>query len=476
MLNVLNARKSLRYRLAIWNAGAVALTAALTIVSVHQATRWALFHGFDELLVEDAEEVRLALRDLKFEEADFRDELNRKAIGHRRHKWFVKLLDAQGTMIWASIDSPQQTVAPSNSLGDQYGVAGSFRHFTRPVEDDSQIRWIRVGASIQPLTLELQRIDRIAFVTWLLSLGIAPLMGWFLSGRALLPLRSMVSTAAQLQPDHLTERLPHRGADDELDQLAVTINSLLDRIATDVREKHDFLANAAHELRTPLAAIRTTADVALVADRSGEEYRDLLVQMIEQTDLLSGVVDQLLLLSESSLPPRTQCRAAFSMSELVAKATEILVVVAESNDIALAVGRNDTIQIVGNRDQWIQVLNNLIGNAIKYTPSGGSISVDLQKVESESDGELAQLTISDTGIGILPTEVNRVFERFFRASQFPVKLTKVVGTGLGLSICRSVVEAHGGTITCESEVGKGSRFIIRLPLTPQLKDVGVIHP
>lgn len=164
------------------------------------------------------------------------------------------------------------------------------------------------------------------------------------------------------------------------------------------------------------------------------------------------------------------------MSELVAKATEILVVVAESNDIALAVGRNDTIQIVGNRDQWIQVLNNLIGNAIKYTPSGGSISVDLQKVESESDGELAQLTISDTGIGILPTEVNRVFERFFRASQFPVKLTKVVGTGLGLSICRSVVEAHGGTITCESEVGKGSRFIIRLPLTPQLKDVGVIHP
>jgi two-component system, OmpR family, heavy metal sensor histidine kinase CusS len=460
----------------MWNAGAVALTAALTIVSVHQATRWALVHSLDELLLEDAEEVRLALNDLRYEESNFRNELNRKAIGHRRHEWFVKLLDEQGRVIWGSVNAPAQTLPPVVGLANQFADSGAFRHFTSPVKDDSAIRWIRVGASMQPLALELGRIDRIAFITWLLSLGIAPLMGWYLSGGALRPLRLMVQTAASLQPDDLTERLPNRGAADELDQLAVTVNTLLDRIATDIREKHDFLANAAHELRTPLAAIRTTADVALVTDRSGEEYRELLAQMMEQTDNLSVVVNQLLLLSESSLPSRPRIRTAFQLNEIVAKAAEILKVVAESSDVTLTVERNESIEVIGNRDQWIQVLNNLIGNAIKYTPSGGRIVVELERIPNEQDGDVARLRICDTGIGIHPSDVNRVFERFFRASQSPTRLSEVTGTGLGLSICQVVVEGHGGTITCESELGQGTCFTILLPLAPLFKDVGVVHP
>lgn len=447
----------------MWNAGAVALTAALTIVSVHQATRWALLHSLDELLVEDTEEIRLALRDLKYDDSEFRDELNRKAIGHRRHEWFVKLLAGNGDVIWRSINAPLTTPEPPARSANQFGTAGLFRHFTSAIEDDSSVRWLRVGASMQPLSQELQRIDRIALIAWLLSLGIAPMMGWFLSGRALLPLKSMVQTASALRPNHLSERLANRGAGDELDQLALTVNSLLDRIASDVGEKHDFLANAAHELRTPLAAIRTTADVALVSDRSGEEYRELLVQMMEQTDHLSGVVNQLLLLSESSLPASLQVRAPFALNELVAKSTEILTVVAESNHVSLRVDRNDSISIVGDRNQWIQVLNNLVGNAIKYTTAGGRISVDLRSVQVDQ-AVCAQLSVSDTGMGIDADDVSRIFDRFYRTQQTRARLANVTGSGLGLSICRAVVEGHGGTIQCESQLGQGSVFTIHLPL------------
>ena len=455
--------KTLRFRLAMWNAGAVSLTAAITIIAVHQATRWELINSLDELLVEDAEEIRLALKDLAVDGSEFQDELNRKALGHRRHEWFVKLLSADGDLIWASVKAPPKMLAALDPTGNRFITTGPFRQYTRSVEDDSRVRWIRIGASMDSLTEELQRIDRIAIITWLLSLGIAPLLGWILSGRALRPLRTMVHTAAALHPGQLGERLPIRDADDELDQLAKTINLLLDRIATDVGEKHDFLANAAHELRTPLAAIRATADVALVSNRSGDEYRELVAQIMEQTDALGGIVNQLLLLSESSLPARIENRKSFSLDEVVSKSADIFRAVAESNDVSLKIDRNDPVAIVGNRDQWIQVLNNLIDNAIKYSLGGGRVAVDLRRIEAQDNPTKVQLSISDTGIGIHAEDIERVFDRFYRADRSRTRLTNVSGTGLGLAICKAVVESHGGTIRCSSRPGQGTVFMIQLP-------------
>ncbi len=456
--------KTLRFRLAIWNAGAVALTAAVTIIAVHQATRWELIRSLDELLVEDAEEIRLALRDLPFDGPEFRDELNRKALGHRRHEWFVKLLAHDGESLWDSVKAPLQLLTPLDKQTNRFATTDAFRHYTCSVQDDSPVRWIRVGASMESLAQEQERIDRIAVVTWLMSLVIAPVIGWFLSARALSPLRTMVHTAATLRPSQLSEKLPIRGADDELDQLAVTINSLLDRIATDVGEKHDFLANAAHELRTPLAAIRATADVALVSDRSGDEYRELVAQIMEQTDALSSIVNQLLLLSESTLSPRVVNQNRFELHEIVAKSVDIFRAVAESNEVSLRIDRNDPVEVIGNRDQWIQVLNNLIDNAIKYTPAGGRVAVDLRQQATHDAAAQAQLTISDTGIGIHADDVQHVFDRFYRADRSRTRLRDVSGTGLGLSICHAVVDSHGGAIECTSQPGHGSVFTIRLPL------------
>ncbi len=453
----------------MWNAGAVALTAALTIITVHQATRWELIRSLDELLVEDAEEIRLALKDLPVESIEFQGELNRKAMGHRRHEWFVKLLSDDGNLIWASVNAPSKLLAKLDTTGNHFTTTGTFRQYTRNVSDDSTVRWLRIGASMDPLTQELHRIDRIAIFTWLLSLIIAPILGWLLSGRALNPLRTMVHTAAMLRPSLLSERLPIRDAGDELDQLAKTINTLLDRIATDVGEKHDFLANAAHELRTPLAAIRATADVALVSDRSVVDYRDLVAQIMEQTDALGGIVNQLLLLAESSLPTRIDSRKPFALNEIVSKSADIFRAVAECSDVSLKIDRNDAVTMIGNRDQWIQVLNNLLDNAIKYSPTGGRVAVDLRCIETQGSKARVQLSISDTGIGVHADDVERIFDRFYRADRSRTRLTDVSGTGLGLSICKAVVESHGGTIRCTSRLGQGTVFMIQLPLEASLE-------
>jgi len=449
----------------MWNAGAVALTAAITIIAIHQATRWELIGSLDELLVEDAAEIRLALQDLPVASKEFQDELNRKAIGHRRHEWFAKLLADDGDLIWASVKAPSKPLAALDRTGDRFTTTERFRLYTCRVQDDSPVRWIRSGASMDPLIQELHRIDRIAFITWLMSLGIAPVLGWFMSFRALSPLRTMVHTAATLHPGQLGKRLPDRGADDELDHLAMTINSLLDRLAADVGEKHDFLANAAHELRTPLAAIRATADVALVSNRSGDDYRELVAQIMEQTDALSGIVSQLLLLSESSLPVRIANHRPFSLDEVVSKSADIFRAVAECNSVSLTVGRNDPIKIIGNRDQWIQVLNNLIDNAIKYSISGGQITIDLHRINDRESQSRVQLSIGDTGIGIHDDDIERVFDRFYRADRSRTRLTDVSGTGLGLSICKAVVEAHGGTIRCDSQAAEGTTFVIQIPMS-----------
>ncbi len=465
----LKAWKTLRFRLAIWNAGAVALTAAVVIIVVHQATRWELTHSLDELLAEDAEEIRLALVDLAFDNPELRDELDRKAIGHRRHEWFVQLIDMRQQPLWSSVNAPRispddgSTLQNPETRGVEAGDGG-FRVLTKSIENQNPVRWIRVGASVDLLDQELNRIDRIAFFTWLVSLAIAPIVGWWLAGRALLPLREMVNTASNLRPDRLAERLPTRGAADELEQLAQTINALLDRIATDVSAKHDFLADAAHELRTPLSAIRATADIALVSQRSGDEYRELAAQIMDQTESLGVIVNQLLLLTEATLPSSAVNRKPFSLDAVVAKAVEILRVVAEVNGVTLRVDRNEPIEMLGKREQWIQVLNNLIDNAIKHTPDGGRIAIDLRTVQSAKGVAAAQLTVSDTGAGMHPDDVPRIFDRFFRAERSRTRRSDVAGTGLGLSICRAVVEGHGGTIHCDSQLGHGTIFTIEVPI------------
>ncbi|MEX1232081.1 MAG: HAMP domain-containing sensor histidine kinase [Planctomycetaceae bacterium] len=457
-----NFWKTLRVRLAIWNAGAVILTALVTLVGLQQGVRWALLHEMDQLLIEDAQEISLTLKELSPDEFDnYTAELNRKAVVHRHHGWFVDLLSANGEVFWTSVATPEATfpVPPVDSQ-----APSTFQNyrlvFRRLTSQYHQVGAIRVGSSLTFLGEDLAIIDRFVLLAAGFVLILAPLSGYLLAGRTVRSIGDIIQTAARLRPSHLNERLPIRGTGDELDQLAKTVNGLLDRIATYLEQKRDFLANAAHELRTPLAAIRSSVEVALNSNRSSEEYQELLIDIIDEGSALETLVNQLLLISESEAEKIKSDFDAVAFHEVVQKAVDMFVGVAETRDITLEAHIPKPLTVPGIRGHLRQLVNNLIDNAIKYTPSGGTVTVTLA---ADSQSGMVQLDVQDNGIGIAPEDLPHIFDRFYRAERSRARGQEIVGTGLGLSICQAVVSAHNGTITCRSSAETGTCFTVRLP-------------
>lgn len=454
--------QTFHFRLAIWNAAVVILTAVVTLIVLRQGVRWAILHEIDQILNEDADEIALAVAELEPYQFDaLREDLRRKAVGHRRHGWFVQLRDAHNDVIWASSEAPEARPPAPQHLRRSAQAHAGFRSVDRRLPPGShRIATVRVGTSMRFLREDMGRIDQMVLYAAGLVLLLAPATGYWLAGRAVRPISDVTHTAARLRPTHLDERLPVRGTGDELDRLAWTVNGLLDRIGTYLQEKRDFLANAAHELRTPLAAIRSSVEVALGSDRTKDEYEELLVEIIDQGLSLEMLVNQLLLISEAEAERLKSDYTLVALDEVVARATDMFQGVAESRGVLLQVGTKDSVEIRGNRNLLRQLVNNLIDNAIKYTPSGGNVTVELRQNEQTGG---AVMTVADTGIGIAPGDIPHVFDRFFRAERSRSRVKDAVGTGLGLSICEVVTTAHGGSIQCESMPGSGTTMTVWLP-------------
>lgn len=453
--------KTLRFRLAAWNAVVVMLTALVVLIALREGVRWAILHEMDAILREDSEEIVLALRDLSPDQFHLlTDELERKAIGHRHHGWFAQLVGADGAVIWSNADAPDVGALEPPRSGSPQSV-GHHRLLERRVDHHAgKVALVRVGSRLDFLRTNLGRIDRLVLLSVGLVLVMGPLVSYWLAGRATKTVGEITKSAERLRPDYLDERLPIRGTGDELDRLALTVNGLLDRIAAYLAQKRDLLANAAHELRTPLAAIRSSIEVALGSRRSETEYQDLLVDVIDQAAALETLVNQLLLISESEAQRLKVDQDLVDLSELARQSAEMFAGIAEARNVALDVPASEAVAIRGNRRLLRQVINNLIDNAIKYTPAGGRVTVEVSR---DPRRRKAILTVSDTGIGISPSDVPKVFDRFFRGDKARTRPAKAAGTGLGLSICQAAVAAHQGQISCHSELAKGSTFVVELP-------------
>jgi signal transduction histidine kinase len=311
----------------------------------------------------------------------------------------------------------------------------------------------------------------------LIVLLISPVAGHLLTNRTIQPLAQMIRTTARLRPGELGQRMPIRGTGDELDSLARTINGLLDRIANYLRQEHDFLANAAHDLRTPLAAIRSNVEVALGGRRTEAEYRELLALVIEQCSALQTLVNQLLLLAETDADRLRTDAEPVALDQVVAQACEMFEAVAEVQGIELRLAAAPAA-VEGNRHHLRQVLNNLLDNAIKFT-AASLVPGQRGRVEVELMPDLARrevrLRISDTGPGISAEHLPHVFERFYRADQARNRDGAARGSGLGLSICRAIVEAHRGSIYAKSKPGHGATFNVVLPLAPSQRPLPAVQ-
>jgi len=315
---------------------------------------------------------------------------------------------------------------------------------------------VRVGCSMQSLYEDFDILTRMMVLAGAAIVVLAPLGGYWLAGRATKPLARIIQTTARLRPTNLAERLPLRGTGDELDRLSRTINGMLDRIGAYVEENHDYLANAAHELRSPLTAIGSAVEVALNSERSPQEYQEMLEEIAEVCNSLGVVVNQLLLLGESESRRLVPAGKPVTLEMIVQKSVDMFQAAAENQQIELTLSQRDRATVEGDEGHLWQVVNNLIDNAVKFTPAGGKVDVSLR---TDAPAGRAVLTVRDTGVGIAAADLPRVFDRFYRCDRQGER-----GTGLGLSICQALVRAHQGKIRAESAPGQGSCFTVTLPL------------
>jgi heavy metal sensor kinase len=314
---------------------------------------------------------------------------------------------------------------------------------------------LELALSLAETESTLSEFDRFVAGGVIVFLFLAVVGSLFLSRQALRPVAESIRTAKRLDPKNLSERLPQTGAGDELDELAGTINALLDRLAAYHAQVIRFTADASHELRSPLGAMRAAVEVALQRPRCIEEYRDVLASLGEQCERLTSLVNGLLLLARADAGEVLVRREAVDLSALAEEAAEMYEPLGEERGTAFRWECPPGVLVLGDAQRLRQLVTNLVDNAMKFTPAGGSVTLQVQQV-----GREAVLTVADTGVGIASEHLPHIFERFYQAD--PARSSS--GSGLGLGICRWIVEAHGGAITAASNDGVGTTFTVRIPL------------
>jgi len=448
---------TLRIRLVLWLTVVVLLLVIVTFVMVRQFFGRAIRNDFNQKLLADLALVKSDLAEFADHDEKLHAALNKKVLLHPFQQWFVELFDQEGKLLWATPSAPSMEPVDRNRtsvLRDQ----GDFRYIDDPISEPGiKVKHVRVGSSRASLDDDLALLERSLLILSGFILILTPAGGFLLVAQATRPIQWIISTAARLQPSKLDERLPVRNTGDELDQLSITINTLLDRIAHYIARQQDFVANAAHELRSPLAAIRSSVEVGLSRARSPEEYMELLDMVVNECTRLSSLVNQLLLLAEGDAGKLVPGRSAARLDRVVRETCEMFEPVAESKDVKLTTDVLPEACVVGDEHRLRQVVRNLIDNAIKFNKPGGQIKMTL-KVDPRR--EEAVLSVADTGIGIPLEEKEHLFQRFYRGD----KSRHRGGTGLGLSICEAIVNSCGGTIECSSRPGYGSEFTVTLPL------------
>ena len=278
-----------------------------------------------------------------------------------------------------------------------------------------------------------------------------------LAGRLLRPLKQMAQTADEITEQALGRRLPVPNPKDEIGQLAGAFNRLFARLGRAFDSQRRFSSDASHELRTPLTVLQGKLELALRKERSSEEYRQVIASSLRQSQRLAQLVKRLLLLARADSGKLLVEQKVVRLDELCLDACDQMADVAERKKIQLSRSRCDALELPGDEDLLRQAVLNLLDNAIKYTPEGGTVAVSLCRVDGH-----AQLNVRDSGVGIPKDELPHIFERFYRVDKARSK--HVPGTGLGLSIVKEIVGAHGGSISVASELAQGTIVTVLLPL------------
>jgi heavy metal sensor kinase len=484
--------RSLRAQLALWHGGLLALTLLLLAAFTYVLLRQFLSLSADAALTDYAEKTAklIAARLYQFEtqfpgktpdaafESRFIDNNDLQSWGR-----YVQVINRNGEPV-ARSDALRTKTLPRLDPGRMLeGLRGEtlrqtvtdlgefpLRVVTVPVQRGSKVEYlVQAGASVEGVEGALQRASVILLVLTPSVFAVAVVGGWFLVGSALKPVDAMTQTALTIEGKRLDVRLVPPRSDNEIGRLAAALNEMIARLDKSFKQIERFTADASHELKTPLTSIRGEAEVALMSDETPEETRRVLQSIIEETERLTAIVTNLLLLSRADADQVRLKHEPIALDEVAMSSFETMERLARRKHITLDIAEMDDAPIEGDA-LWIQqLITNLLNNAINYTPEGGTVIMSVVRAQPESPDiphaltvPHARLSVADTGIGIAPEHLPSLFDRFYRVDSG--RSRDQGGSGLGLNIARWVAESHGGQIRVESEVGKGTTFTVLLPL------------
>jgi len=461
---------AIRTRLTLWYTSV--LFAILVVISVlsYSALAWSLRQDLDASLLT----VARVVRDTGPAGAgpDLASEALRELLGPDFYDKFVQLFDPQGNLGFRSMPRALGTLPLSPEARDN-ARRGLPTFETVELPDKKRVRVVTlpliVGGRVAQLIqagLPLERMDHTLWryaqtllVLVPLGLLLAAAGGFAIARVALRRVDEMTRTARRITAEDLSQRIPVRGTADELDRLAETLNGMLVRLESTMVQLRRFTADAAHELRTPLTVLKGGIEVALRAERSGDEYRSVLASSLEEVERVSRLAEDLLLLSRLTAGVEGE-RTRVDLEPIVLEVFDLGSRLARETGVSLRLAGAEPAAVIGQPRSLWRALMNLVDNAVKYTPAGGKLELTLTR----RDGR-AELSVQDTGPGIDPAQLGRIFQPFVRLDDARARVQG--GAGLGLAIARSIVVAHGGVLDVESTPGAGSRFIIRLPLAPE---------
>jgi heavy metal sensor kinase len=454
-------RLNIRWKLTLWYGGVLAIVLTLFSGTVYLVMRHQLLERIDQGLQEELSDVLSEIRratngsvllewlQRRFAQHEGFDFEITKPGGER---FFVSpRLSGQGL----SLSQSPATSTP-NFTSQTVGSAGSWRVVSISVDGPEGPLTVKVGRSLVAFEHESQELLFTFLLTGPLMFLIVVGCGYVLARRSLQPVQTMTQTARQITADRLNQRIIVDNPEDELGELAQTLNQMIEGLERSFTQMQRFTADAAHELRTPLAVIRNEAEVALRSPRSPAEYSRVLENLLEETIRLSNMADQLLFLCRHDAGLHVLRQELLAMDQLLAEVVGNMQTVGHEKGVHLTLQNNAPCQLTGDGSQLRRVFYNLLDNAIKYTSAGGHIIV----ASYLQAGELT-ITVTDEGIGIAAEHLPRLFDRFYRVD--PARSGDERGAGLGLSICQSIIRSMGGRIEVESSVGKGTTARIALP-------------
>jgi heavy metal sensor kinase len=431
--------------------------------------RYRLLKEIDQFLLDETREMERVLSQ-ELQETNFLMRFEDEVMARKYYPFFFQILDPKGEPLYVSggfreigyklqdrvlvnARNRKETLEEINSDGGRI----AFRIISTPVYRDGRlIEIIQLGTQLHYVKRNLSHFRDNILIALPIILVFGTLGGWVLARRSLSPIGYIAVKAQSITSQNLSERLTVRGTGDEMDDLIRTINAMIARLESSFKRMAEFTADASHELKTPLCAMRGEAEVLLLKERKAEEYQEGLAHFIEQFDHLNQMINDLILLSKLDTTEVALKMAPLRLDLLIKDLCNFFQVLAEQKNIALEIGTLEEVTVIGDKIRLQQLFTNLIDNAIKYT-THGAIRVTAKKNE-----DAVAVKIVDTGMGIPEEEREKIFKRFYRMDKSRSRETG--GVGLGLSIAEWVVHAHHGRIEVDSEINRGSTFTVYLPL------------